>query len=90
MNPADEARKYADSVLALIPQLAQQAVEERRTNACFYELVARHRLTTCRPIMRPWWRWQLKRHGARCAANKQLASECAMARARVRMQEGAA
>lgn len=87
MSAADEAVRYADSVLALIPQLVEQSVERRRESACFFELVARHRLTTCRPIMRPWWRWAVKRHGARCAANQAIASECALARARVRMEE---
>ncbi len=86
MSAATEAADYADRVLALIPQLVDQAVERRRENACWFELVARHRLTTCRPIMRPWWRWAVRRHGARCAANHELATECAMARARVRME----
>lgn len=86
MSAAADAEHYADSVLALIPQLIDQSVERRRENACWYELVARHRLQTCRPIMRPWWRWAVKRHEARCAANAELASECAMARARVRLE----
>lgn len=89
MSAARQAAEYADRVLALIPELAHQAVEERRTNACWYELRARHRLTTCILLMRPFWRWQVRKHGAGCAANKQLANECAMARARVRMEEPA-
>lgn len=89
MNAAEEAGRYADKVLALIPQLVALSVEERRKHACWYEIRARRRLQTCRPIMRPFWRWRVNVHDGSCAANEQLESECAMARAAV-AREGSA
>lgn len=80
MTAAEEAARYADRVLALIPSLIDKSVEERRTHACWYEIRARRRLQTCRPIMRPFWRWRVAVHDGACAANEQLAHECATAR----------
>lgn len=86
----EEARRYADSVIALIPELIDQSVERRREQACWHELVAQHRLGTCRPIMRPWWRWAKRRHEARCRANKAMSQQCAIAAVRyARIQNGA-
>jgi len=85
VNAKQTAMQYADSVLALVPQLIDQSIERRREHACWHELVARHRLGTCMRVNRWWWRLAIKRHGAKCAANKLLAEQCAMARARVRM-----
>lgn len=80
MSAAAEAARYADRVLALIPSLIDQTVEERRQNACWYELRARRRLQTCHPIARPWWRMWVRIHDGSCSANEQLARECATAR----------
>lgn len=89
MNAKQTAIEYADSVLALVPQLIHQAVEERRSHACWYEAYRRKRLATCNPVMRPMWRLLLRRSQAMCAANQEMAQACALASARVRM-EGAA
>jgi hypothetical protein len=79
MSAADEAARYADSVLALIPQLAHMAAEERRTHACWYELYAKKRLATCRRIMRPWWRSRVRKHEAACSANEAMHQQCTAA-----------
>jgi hypothetical protein len=87
IGASEAAMHFGDSVLALIPELISESVERRRESACWRELVAEYSLRDCRPIMRPYWNWQRKRWGRRCAANVTLASSCAMARARVRMEE---
>lgn len=89
MSAKQTAMQYADQVLALIPQLIHQAVEERRKHACWWATYYRKRLDICRPVMRPWWRMLLRRSAAMCAANKEMADSCAVAAVRVRM-EGAA
>jgi hypothetical protein len=81
------AKDFADGVLALVPELINDSIERRRASACWHELVAEYSLADCRPIMRPWWRWQWKRWRRRCKANKKLAESCALARARARMGE---
>lgn len=86
LGASQAAKDFADGVLELVPELIAQAREERRTNACWYELVAEYSLQDCAKIMRPYWRWQRRRHHRRCAANKALANSCALARARVRME----
>lgn len=83
MSAAKEAAEYADRVLALIPQLVAMSVEERRKHACWYEVRARRRLETCRPIARPWWRLWVRVHDGSCAANEQLHRECQTAQAAV-------
>lgn len=80
MSAAREAAEYADRVLALIPQLAQQSREDRRRHACWYEIRARRRLQTCAPIWRPYWRWRVRVHDGGCAANEQLEQQCRTAR----------
>lgn len=86
MNAKQTAIAYADQVLALIPQLIHQAVEERRKHACWFAIYRRKRLETCNPVMRPMWRLLLRRSSAMCAANKSIAESCAMAAARVRLE----
>lgn len=92
MSIASEARedalKYADSILALVPQLIHMAVEDRRTHACWFEANAKHRLRTCAWIWRPWWRSRVRKHGAACAANGDLQSACHLAMASVDASKG--
>lgn len=83
MSAAKDAAEYADRVLALIPQLAALAIEERRQHACWYEIRARRRLQTCAPIMRAFWRWRVRVHDGACAANEDLARDCAAAQAAI-------
>lgn len=77
LSLAEAAREYADDFVGMIPQLIDQSIERRRKNACWHEARARHRLSTCLPIFRPWWRAAVKRHAAKCYANKEIAAECA-------------
>lgn len=42
MSAYDEAASYADKVLSLIPQLVNDAVEERRKHACWWAVYTRH------------------------------------------------
>jgi len=76
MSLEEEARRYADTILGMVPELIHQSVKERREQACWHELKAQHRRKTCRPIMRPWWDWRVRVHEARCAANKTIAGAC--------------
>lgn len=85
MNAKQIATEFADSILALIPELIHQAVEERRKHACWWELYYRRRLELCRRIMRPWWRSRVRKASAQCAANKAMALACAMASVQHRM-----
>jgi hypothetical protein len=79
MSAAEAARDYADSVLAMIPALIDKSVEERRKNACWYELKCEHRLKTCLKVNRWWWRLWMNKHAAKCAANKEMAQACKVA-----------
>lgn len=83
---ADAAEAFADAVFDRVPELARMAVAERRKAACWLELRARHRLSTCARPWRRFWRWRMNVHAARCSANKALRSQCAMAAARVRSE----
>lgn len=89
MNPKQMAMDFADSVLALVPQLIFATIEQRRNHACWWSLYYRKRLDMCARIMRPWWRMRLRKASAQCSANKEMAESCALASARVRM-DGAA
>lgn len=81
---ADEARDFADRVLGSVPSLIDKRIEERRSSACWYEHRARYMLAHCNPVMRPWWRLWVRRHAAACAANRDLATQCAKAATVVR------
>lgn len=81
MSLLKEAEEYADQVLAMIPQLVHKTVEERRKNACWYKARADHRLRTCMPINRWWWRLWRNKHEAACAANREIGAACTVAMA---------
>jgi len=67
------AREVADQVLAGIPEMITMAVERRRKEAAWYLVYRRARLASCRPIMRPFWRWLVKKSKAAVLANKETA-----------------
>jgi len=64
------AERYANTIFSMIPELVATTMAERRRMACWHVLKCRYRLGTCRPSMRPWWRWRRNVHDARCAANR--------------------
>jgi hypothetical protein len=86
IGASEAAMHFGDSVLAMVPELIDQSVQRRRESACWRELVAEHSLVDCNPVMRPYWRWQHKRWGRRCQANRKLAESCQLARARARFE----
>jgi hypothetical protein len=88
VSAATEAAQYADKVLALIPALVDKAVEERRTHACWWEVYRKRRaMSASTKIAHRWWTWLAGISAAKCSANREMASQCAMASAHVRAQE---
>ena len=75
MSLRDEAERYADRVFDTIAELAMLGMQQRRDSACWHKVKCERRLATCRPIMRPAWRWRVRVHDARCFANEQLRSK---------------
>jgi hypothetical protein len=84
MTAKRTAMEYADSVLALVPQLIHRSIEERRKHACWYAIYRRERLDTCHPIMRPMWRALWRRSKAMCTANRAMADACVLAEVSLR------
>jgi hypothetical protein len=67
------AAEVADRVLDGIPELIHLAMEKRRKEAAWFLVYRRARLASCRPIMRPFWRWLVKKSKAAVLANKETA-----------------
>lgn len=70
MNLRSLAAKAARNVYDRMGELARDEMARRHAQPCVTAEFMRLRLESCRPIMRPWFRWRRRVWAARCKATK--------------------
>ncbi len=83
MKAKREAMEFADSVLALVPQLIDDAIEDRREHACWFAIYRWRRWRRALPGVRWIWRRLYLTSKDKCAANRELQTACARALAQL-------
>lgn len=68
MSIASMAAEAARNVYSRMGDLARDEMSRRNAQPCVHAEFLRLRLASCKPIMRPWFRWRRRVWVAKCKA----------------------